>query len=82
MLTALLFNGLCGILGTYVVLFTASVVLLLRRARTQSLNVPIFIANLLLFASCTAHFALEFDHFYTTLVSSSKISRMHAPRLN
>ena len=58
-----------GILGTYAVLFIASVVLLLRRARTRSMNVPIFIANFLLFASCTAHFALEFNHFYTAMVS-------------
>ncbi|RPD75661.1 hypothetical protein L226DRAFT_545454 [Lentinus tigrinus ALCF2SS1-7] len=53
--------------GTYAVLFVASVILLLRRVRTRSMNVPIFVANFLLFASCTAHFALEFNHFYTAL---------------
>ncbi|KAI0754396.1 hypothetical protein C8Q80DRAFT_1226442 [Daedaleopsis nitida] len=49
---------------TYLVLFLASVILLLRRART---NIPVFIANFVLFVSCTAHFAIEFNHFYTTL---------------
>ncbi|TFK92332.1 hypothetical protein K466DRAFT_236142 [Polyporus arcularius HHB13444] len=53
--------------GIYAVLFIASVVLLLRRVRTRSMNVPIFIANFLLFASCTAHFALELKHFYAAL---------------
>ncbi|KAI1794458.1 hypothetical protein LXA43DRAFT_883760 [Ganoderma leucocontextum] len=55
--------------GSYTVLFIASVVVLLRRfkAPRRKLNVPIFFANCLLFASCTAHFALEFNHFYTTL---------------
>ncbi len=58
-----------SIAGIYTVLFIASVVLLLRRVRTRSMNVPIFIANFLLFASCTAHFALELKHFYAALVS-------------
>ncbi|KAI0760375.1 hypothetical protein C8Q74DRAFT_1208445 [Fomes fomentarius] len=53
--------------GVYVVLFLTSIVLLLRRASTRSVNLPIFIANVFLFGSCTAHFALEFDHFFRTL---------------
>ena len=64
--------GWC-IAGSYALLFITSVVLLLRRLRAprRNLNVSIFIANCLLFASCTAHFALEFNHFYRTLVSAT-----------
>lgn len=54
--------------GINFVLYTASLVLLLRRARSCGLNVPILLLGCALFASCTAHFALEFSHFFVTLV--------------
>ncbi|KAI0682077.1 hypothetical protein C8T65DRAFT_597625 [Cerioporus squamosus] len=54
--------------GAYSVLFVASIALLLRRARAhRGTNVPIMIANFVLFATCTAHFALELNHFYMSL---------------
>ncbi|PIL23333.1 hypothetical protein GSI_14644 [Ganoderma sinense ZZ0214-1] len=55
--------------GSYTVLFMASSVLWLRRfkAPRRKLNVSIFLANCLLYASCTTHFALEFNHFYLIL---------------
>ena len=39
-----------------------------RRSRVGSVNLPVTIASLLLFGGCTTHFALEFNHFYVTLV--------------
>ncbi|KAI0763428.1 hypothetical protein BD413DRAFT_606621 [Trametes elegans] len=56
--------------GAYAVLFLTSVILLLRRVTTRGLNTPILILGCVLFASCTAHFALEFSHFFTTLRDS------------
>ncbi|KAJ8453799.1 hypothetical protein ONZ51_g13395 [Trametes cubensis] len=53
--------------GINFVLYTASLVLLLRRARSCGLNVPILVLGCALFVSCTAHFALEFSHFVVTL---------------
>ncbi|KAI0654421.1 hypothetical protein C8Q70DRAFT_1087524 [Cubamyces menziesii] len=53
--------------GINFVLYTASLVLLLRRARSCGLNIPILVLGCALFASCTAHFALEFSHFVVTL---------------
>ncbi|KAL7277248.1 hypothetical protein ACG7TL_009101 [Trametes sanguinea] len=53
--------------GINSVLFIASLVLLLRRAPSRGLNVPILVLGCALFASCTAHFALEFSHYVTTL---------------
>ena len=32
------------------------------------MNLTIFIIHCLLFVTCTAHFGIEFNHFYTTLV--------------
>ncbi|CDO70561.1 hypothetical protein BN946_scf184579.g17 [Trametes cinnabarina] len=34
---------------------------------SRGLNVPILVLGCALFASCTAHFALEFSHYVTTL---------------
>ncbi|KAI0631222.1 hypothetical protein C8Q77DRAFT_194534 [Trametes polyzona] len=56
--------------GIYSVLFTASLVLLIRRAPTRGLNTPILVLGCALFASCTSHFALEFYHFFTSLRDS------------
>ncbi|KAH9852244.1 hypothetical protein C2E23DRAFT_921780 [Lenzites betulinus] len=53
--------------GINFVLFTTSLILLVRRAPTRGLNTPILILGCVLFASCSAHFALEFLHFFTTL---------------
>ncbi|KAI9065285.1 hypothetical protein FKP32DRAFT_1624468, partial [Trametes sanguinea] len=58
---------LWGMYSINSVLFIASLVLLLRRAPTRGLNVPILVLGCALFASCTAHFALEFSHYVTTL---------------
>ncbi|KAI0716722.1 hypothetical protein C8Q76DRAFT_415707 [Earliella scabrosa] len=56
--------------GIYLVLFLISVVLLVRRLRTHNTHVAILIAIVALFLCCTAHFALEFNHFYTTLAAT------------
>lgn len=58
-------------IGGYVVLLLPTLVLLLGRLRTRKDNnahTTILIVLCLLFLCCTAHFALEFNHFYTTLV--------------
>ncbi|KAH9941735.1 uncharacterized protein BXZ73DRAFT_98127 [Epithele typhae] len=54
--------------GAYVVLFVVSVFLLLSSSR--SLNLPIFVANTILFSLCTTHFFLEANHFYTTVLTT------------
>jgi len=41
---------------------------LAQNRRSPNLSSPVVFANCLLFFCCTAHFALEFNHFYTTLV--------------
>ncbi|KAI0676374.1 hypothetical protein C8Q78DRAFT_987045 [Trametes maxima] len=53
--------------GAYAIIFTTSLILLLRRAPTRGLNAPILTLGCALFVSCTAHFGLEFYHFVTTL---------------
>ncbi|RPD75657.1 hypothetical protein L226DRAFT_428175, partial [Lentinus tigrinus ALCF2SS1-7] len=55
--------------GIYVVLFLATFVLVLRRIRSHGINVPILVSMCALFALCTTHFAIEFNHFYTVLGS-------------
>ena len=55
----------------YVVLFVTSLVLLYRRKRVRKQNTahgPILYLMIALFACCTTHFAIEFNHFYTILV--------------
>ena len=57
----------------YVVLFVTSLVLLYRRKRVRKQNTahgPILYLMIALFACCTTHFAIEFNHFYRTLVSA------------
>ncbi|KAI0703695.1 hypothetical protein C8T65DRAFT_538477, partial [Cerioporus squamosus] len=56
--------------GVYSVLFLAAVFLLIRRLPTNGVNVNILVAVCLLYACCTAHFILEFQHYYTALVST------------
>ncbi|KAI0922507.1 hypothetical protein AcW1_002873 [Taiwanofungus camphoratus] len=53
--------------GAYCVLFLVSMGVLVWRRSTRDLNIPLVSANCMLFCCCTAHFALEFNHFYTTL---------------
>lgn len=51
--------------------FLASSTILLWRRHNRAhgaFNVPMVVANFTLFSCCTAHYALEFNHFYTTLV--------------
>ncbi|KAH7913519.1 hypothetical protein BJ138DRAFT_1081397 [Hygrophoropsis aurantiaca] len=57
--------------GGYCVLFIVSLMVLLRRrSSTRSFTNPILLANCLLFLCCTAHFALEFNHYHDTLQNS------------
>ncbi|KAI0828633.1 hypothetical protein BC628DRAFT_83193 [Trametes gibbosa] len=53
--------------GVYSVLFVISIGLLMRRSRKGELNPTVFAIHCLLFAACTTHYAIEFNHFYTTL---------------
>ncbi|KAH7930154.1 hypothetical protein BV22DRAFT_1028657 [Leucogyrophana mollusca] len=57
--------------GGYCVLFIVSLMVLLRRkSSTRSISNPVLLANCLLFLCCTTHFALEFNHYCTTLQST------------
>ncbi|KAI9570567.1 hypothetical protein HD554DRAFT_353118 [Boletus coccyginus] len=53
--------------GTNATLFLVSVVILRHRRPSDKLNNPVIYLNCLIFLCCTTHFALEFNHFYTTL---------------
>ncbi|RPD75645.1 hypothetical protein L226DRAFT_462167 [Lentinus tigrinus ALCF2SS1-7] len=56
--------------GTYSVLFLAAVILLVRRLPTHGVNATILAAVCLLYMCCSAHFVLEFHHYYSALVST------------
>lgn len=57
--------------GCHTVLFIVSTYLTLSRSRGRSgFNRPIFIISGLLYFSCAAHFALEFNHFYNVLATT------------
>lgn len=56
--------------GSYCILFIISWVVLGQNRRSPNLSSPVVFANCLLFFCCTAHFALEFNHYYTTLEST------------
>jgi hypothetical protein len=56
--------------GSYCILFIVSWMVLAQNRRSPNLSSPVVFANCLLFFCCTAHFALEFNHFYTTLEST------------
>jgi hypothetical protein len=59
-------------LGCYTVLFAMSIYLMFHGPRRGSgVNKPIFIITVLLYLSCSAHFALEFSHFYQVLVRAT-----------
>ena len=60
---------LTSLTGFYCMLFLASTtVLLWWRRKHRSFNLPMVVANFALFLCCTTHYAIEFNHFYTTLV--------------
>ncbi|KAG1844823.1 hypothetical protein DFJ58DRAFT_894365 [Suillus subalutaceus] len=56
--------------GSYCILFIISWIVLGQNRRSPNLSSPVVFANCLLFFCCTAHFALEFNHYYTTLESN------------
>ncbi|KAG1796262.1 uncharacterized protein HD556DRAFT_1441555 [Suillus plorans] len=56
--------------GSYCILFIVSWIVLSQKRPSPNLSSPVVFANCLLFFCCTAHFALEFNHFYTTLEST------------
>ncbi|KAG2125392.1 hypothetical protein DEU56DRAFT_825417 [Suillus clintonianus] len=60
--------------GSYCILFLISWVVLFQKQRAPNLSSPVVFANCLLFFCCTAHFALEFNHFYTTLESTGVLN--------
>ncbi|EJF59594.1 hypothetical protein BD309DRAFT_950482 [Dichomitus squalens] len=53
--------------GANAILFVVSIILLRRRGKRTNLSLPVVAAHCALFSGCTVHFALEFNHFYTTL---------------
>jgi hypothetical protein len=59
-------------LGFFTVLFSLSIYLMFNGPRHGSgVNKPILIISVLLYLSCTTHFALEFSHFYKVLVCTT-----------
>ncbi|KAG2130828.1 uncharacterized protein EDB93DRAFT_67460 [Suillus bovinus] len=56
--------------GSYCILFIVSWIVLGHKRPSPKLSSPVIFANCLLFFCCTAHFALEFNHFYKTLEST------------
>ena len=54
--------------GVNLVTFALALNVLLPRFRRDGTNAVILVLSLLLFLSCTAHYALEFNHFHFTLV--------------
>ncbi|KAF8558178.1 hypothetical protein OG21DRAFT_1504555 [Imleria badia] len=53
--------------GVNATLFIVSLIILRHRRLSDSLNNPVIYLNGLVFLCCTTHFALEFNHFHTTL---------------
>ena len=51
-------------------MFTVSIVLLYKGRESTHLPIPVVAAHVALFVTCTTHYAIEFNHFYTTLVGS------------
>ncbi|TFK53928.1 hypothetical protein OE88DRAFT_1710989 [Heliocybe sulcata] len=56
--------------GAYCIVFLTAAHILLQRKRGRRVKDPLIWATAILFLTCTAHFALEFDHFHTTLSST------------
>ena len=57
--------------GAYCVLFVISTFILFRRNTRGKGNYIVIFFNFFLFALCTTHFGLVFNHFYTALVCSN-----------
>ncbi|KAH0833224.1 hypothetical protein J3R83DRAFT_12284 [Lanmaoa asiatica] len=53
--------------GVNATLFLVSLIILRHRPFHDTFNNPVIYLNSLIFVCCTIHFALEFNHFYTTL---------------
>ncbi|KAG9315223.1 hypothetical protein JVU11DRAFT_4353 [Chiua virens] len=53
--------------GVNVTLFGTSLFILRHRPIQDTIRNPVILLNSLIFLCCTAHFALEYNHFYTTL---------------
>ena len=61
------------VVGAYCILFIASGGILYYIRKSRGTNKIIVILSVLLFASCTLHYAEEFNHFYVFLVCSSRL---------
>jgi hypothetical protein len=69
-----------SLLGCYTILFAMSIYLKLNCPhRRCGVNRPIFIISVLLYLSCSTHFALEFSHFYIVLVCATPYSSYAIP---
>ncbi|KAL4066920.1 hypothetical protein V8B97DRAFT_1917119 [Scleroderma yunnanense] len=55
--------------GANVILFFVSIAIITQKRHQTSLSHPVVLLNCLIFLCCTTHFAIEFNHFYTTLGS-------------
>ena len=60
-----------SVVGAYTTIFSTCLIVLFRRWREGRLNIPIAATGCILFGACTAHFASEFNHFVTAMVSPS-----------
>ncbi|KAI0293341.1 hypothetical protein B0F90DRAFT_1670838 [Multifurca ochricompacta] len=57
--------------GCYTTLFALSIFLMAKYSRGRtSFNRPIFMISIFLYLACSAHFALEFSHFYDVLATT------------
>ncbi|EMD39639.1 hypothetical protein CERSUDRAFT_81022 [Gelatoporia subvermispora B] len=61
------FGSEASLWGMYTVIFLVSLSVLLWRRRTRDVNWVIVSANCFLYVLATTHYAIEFNHFYTTL---------------
>ena len=65
-----LFSRILNYLGAFAVIFILSLVFLSWRRRTHAMSYPMILSTCLPFVLCTVHYALEFNHFYNSLVCS------------
>ncbi|KIJ54786.1 hypothetical protein M422DRAFT_64021 [Sphaerobolus stellatus SS14] len=56
--------------GAYTILFIAALVVLFNRRHSRAVNPIVLFFTCILYGACTTHFAIEFNHFYTTLQST------------
>ena len=57
--------------GAYCVLFLASLYVLFHKWKGRGTDRTVVMLHFCLFVACTLHYALEFNHFYRTLVSAT-----------